>query len=213
MSAMKFLKNLYEVVSSDTHKSIEWNAQGNGIVILDKSEFMQNSLPTICKTDEYGTFIRQLNNYGFSKVKNANRDEFINERFLRDAPEMLSLLKRKNFSEKLPDMLTIQNNQRMLYSNITNINELNSKLLTEVYYLKEKVTQQEKTINELIRAFIHIFNTQEVKPGKLRIEDSNPDSHLKNILMDLSDKQESKDNKNTEDINIDAFLDEEFDRV
>lgn len=203
---MKFLKNLYEIASSDAHPAITWNKEGNGIVILDKLRFIQESLPRICKTDEYGTFIRQLNNYGFAKVKAHDIDEFINDRFRKNSPETLALLKRKTTTEKAPDLLNIYDNQQTLYTNVSHLNEINRKLLNEMYYLKEKVSQQEKTINELVKAFINLFNKPETRLEKLQIAD--PEKKAMAHLAEISDA-----NEDTEDSAIDAFLDDEFGRV
>ncbi|KAI5191731.1 hypothetical protein NECID01_1612 [Nematocida sp. AWRm77] len=212
---MKFLKNLHAVASSEQHPSIVWNKQGNGVVVLDKTVFIRDSLPQICKTDEYGTFIRQLNNYGFTKVKSYCTDEFVNEKFQKDVPETMSLLRRRTLSEKGSDVCTLAENQKVLYANMSHLNEINRKLLNEVYYLKEKVSRQESTINDLVKAFINIFNKKDLPAEKLQIEEDRGNkaiSHLTEVLDLDRDLDASPSNKkeDTDNAAIDAFLNDEF---
>lgn len=170
MSSTKFLKNLHTVASSQKYQSISWNSQGNGVIIKDKSLFIEEALPLICKSDEYGTFIRQLNNYGFSKTKNHGVDEFVNESFHKDNPDNLNQIRRRNPVEKPLDLHLIQRNQNTLHSNLYTMNEMNKRLVEEVYKLKDKVDRHEKTINELVKAFITMFNKRQIKEEVPRLE-------------------------------------------
>ncbi|KAI5170717.1 hypothetical protein NEFER03_0176 [Nematocida sp. LUAm3] len=190
MSSMKFLKNLHTVASSQKYQSISWNSKGNGIIIRDKALFIEEALPLICKSDEYGTFIRQLNNYGFSKTKNHGVDEFINETFHKDNPDALNQVKRKHPSEKPVDLHLIQRNQNTIHSNLYTMNEMNKRLVEEVYKLKDKVDRHEKTINELVKAFITMFNKRQIKEEHPRIEG----------------KESPKDSS----LDLDLFLDDEY---
>ncbi|KAI5160275.1 heat shock transcription factor 1 [Nematocida ausubeli] len=205
---LKFLRNLYSVVCSDSDPSIMWNESGDGFVILDKAEFMSNTFPKLCKSNEYGTFVRQLNNYGFSKEKRHGFDEFTNPKFLKGSPHLLDLLKRKTIlpSERMNDISIVKDNQMMLHSNMTAINEVNRKLSKEVYILKKRVDQQDRTINELVRAFIRIFNKQEAKEETLRLKDN---TDIDNLLSDIPHMPPEE----PENISIDEFLNNEFDQV
>ncbi|OAG31835.1 hypothetical protein NEDG_00310 [Nematocida displodere] len=204
MSGIKFLRNLYDVASSPEHKAIVWNKEGNGIVIVDKVLFIEESLSKICKTDEYGTFVRQLNNYGFSKLKNRGCDEFVNEKFLKDSVDSLLTLKRKSLSEKPVDLHHLESNQKALGQSVAGIDNLTRRVYQEVCFLRDKVERQDKTIHELIKAFIKLFNQEGVKKETLRLEGA---SDLKNILTEITDQEE------TEDLTLDHFLNNEFDHV
>lgn len=226
-STMKFLKNLHAIASSDEHPAIEWNKAGNGVVIVDKNRFMRESLPSICKSDEYGTFIRQLNNYGFSKTKTNGRDEFINENFSKDSPDSLMFIRRKNFSERQStDLTMLQQSQYQLHSNVCTISEINKQLMHELYYLKEKVNQHEKAINDLVRAFIRVFNKQDqilkvpsLEKGGKKEEKREDEDLLKEVsdtstslsLNPLPATHDPASEYNTpEDIDIDEFLNETY---
>ncbi|KAI5187126.1 hypothetical protein NEHOM01_1952 [Nematocida homosporus] len=229
MSSIKFLKNLYAVASSGAHSAIQWNNQGNGILILDKNRFIRESLPSICKSDEYGTFIRQLNNYGFSKVKTGGVDEFVNEHFQKDSPESLLQLKRRNFTEKTVDLQALQNNQYQLHASMCEINEVNRSLLQELYHLKGKVEQQEKTINELVRAFIRIFNKQSPKQAVPQLESGSVSGRselgmelpgqlsssepLEMLLEEDTTSLDGGSKTKVSGLSLDEFLNEEYDGV
>lgn len=68
----KFIYNLYQVVCSPLHTSVTWYDQNcEQIIILDRERFTTESLPQISKTTEFAGFVRQMNAYGFRKVRNA----------------------------------------------------------------------------------------------------------------------------------------------
>ncbi|KAJ1198007.1 hypothetical protein NDU88_001851 [Pleurodeles waltl] len=113
---LSFPKKLWKIVESEEYKSIHWNDNGD-IVIIDedffKVEILERSGPfRIFETDSMKSFIRQLNLYGFSKIRQnlksfslscqsgkhrtGTRTKFYhNPNFRRDHPYLVQRMKRR----------------------------------------------------------------------------------------------------------------------
>ncbi|XP_068919120.1 heat shock transcription factor, Y-linked-like [Petaurus breviceps papuanus] len=117
---LTFPIKLWKIVQSDRFKSIWWNEDGTSIVIDEekfKEEILEKKNPIrIFETDSMNSFIRQLNLYGFSKVRqdserSASLDDFLveeketlpskklqvycNPNFKRGSPHLVLRLKRR----------------------------------------------------------------------------------------------------------------------
>merc|ERR1719424_356176 len=86
-----------------------WNDDGTSFVVKDKDKFERDIIPTFFKHNNFSSFVRQLNFYGFRKIKTDPiriRDQesgaeakywrFRHEKFLRGRPDMLSEIKKSN---------------------------------------------------------------------------------------------------------------------
>ncbi len=51
-----------------SQKSIRWSDDGESFMIVNEEAFSTNCLPTVFKHNNYASFVRQLNMYGFHKV-------------------------------------------------------------------------------------------------------------------------------------------------
>ena len=66
-----FLETLFKIISNKkNNKIIHWNDDGTRVIISDSMKFSKKILPKYFKHDNYSSFIRQLNLYGFSKINN-----------------------------------------------------------------------------------------------------------------------------------------------
>jgi len=104
-SQRQFVGKLVEILNDITNSNlISWNQAGTSFIVKDSETFSQIILPKYFKTNNFNSFVRQLNMYNFHKVKNANSKgtkgedqvwEFENENFIRDKPHLLVNIKRK----------------------------------------------------------------------------------------------------------------------
>lgn len=95
---------------------IRWSDSGDSFIVLDEDEFAKTLIPELFKHNNYASFVRQLNMYGFHKKvglsdnsmraserKNKNPSEYSNPYFKRGRPNLLWLIhKPKNPPGKGP---------------------------------------------------------------------------------------------------------------
>jgi len=86
---------------------IRWSDAGNSFVVLDEDEFAKTLIPELFKHNNYASFVRQLNMYGFHKKvglsdnsmkasenKRKTPSEYYNKYFRRGRPELLWLIQK-----------------------------------------------------------------------------------------------------------------------
>jgi hypothetical protein len=74
-----------------------WSDDGESFIIKNVEVFARDVIPTAYKHNHWSSFVRQLNFYGFRKIKSellTSACEFRHPQFIRGQSQLLSLIKR-----------------------------------------------------------------------------------------------------------------------
>ncbi|CAF0922106.1 unnamed protein product [Rotaria sp. Silwood1] len=104
-SITAFLAKLWALVNdSSCDDLIAWDPSGGSFHVYDQSRFSREILPRYFKHNNFASFIRQLNMYGFRKMSTIEHGSLKNERddiefahpyFIRGQDSLLELIKRR----------------------------------------------------------------------------------------------------------------------
>jgi len=97
-----FVRKTWDMLADKSLESIVcWTRNGNCFGILDTTAFSADVLPKFFKHGNLGSFIRQLNTYGFKKVtsRDSQEYEFSHKLFHRDHEELLPHIVRRTSSK------------------------------------------------------------------------------------------------------------------
>ncbi|MQM03014.1 hypothetical protein Taro_035796 [Colocasia esculenta] len=97
-----FLTKTYQLVDDPAVDDvISWNEDGSTFVVWRPAEFARDLLPKYFKHNNFSSFVRQLNTYGFRKIV-PDRWEFANDCFRRGEKELLSDIHRRKVQTSAP---------------------------------------------------------------------------------------------------------------
>ncbi|KAJ0613036.1 putative transcription factor HSF-type-DNA-binding family [Helianthus annuus] len=133
-----FLSKTFDLVDDPTlDPIISWGKSGQSFVVWDPVAFSRTILPRNFKHNNFSSFVRQLNSYGFRKI-DPDKWEFANESFLRAHKHLLKNIQRRNRS-----------NQPMSISTRFLANEEFNNVEAEIQRLHKQKTEMMQQVIEL----------------------------------------------------------------
>ncbi|KAG0230611.1 hypothetical protein BGX31_005798 [Mortierella sp. GBA43] len=165
-----FVHKLHNMVIDKQYQHlIAWNYTGTSFIVCNIMEFSRDVLPKHFKHNNFSSFVRQLNMYGFHKVNKSPRGhrtlaenqiwEFSHQKFLRGRQDMLDDIKRKAMESDsmrrdggdLPaHMAVIQASQSELLQHVTQLQENFAEVVRELGETRRKQAAQQQLLKGLL---------------------------------------------------------------
>ena len=190
-----FLLKLWKLVEDPTYNDmIAWNRDGTSFKVHDQAALSKIVLPKYYKHNNFSSFVRQVNMYGFRKRIDLEKGgvprcgkvewEFFHPSFQRSRPEDLCFIKRKpakgeakfkpvDISGLLEDVNLLKSQHILMSEKLDVAKNDNEHLLQEIYDLRNNHNRQQLIINKLIRFLLQIVMGKDVTSRKRRSLDLN----------------------------------------
>eukprot|EP00519_Triparma_laevis_P014878 CAMPEP_0182491324 /NCGR_PEP_ID=MMETSP1321-20130603/819_1 /TAXON_ID=91990 /ORGANISM="Bolidomonas sp., Strain RCC1657" /LENGTH=370 /DNA_ID=CAMNT_0024693599 /DNA_START=116 /DNA_END=1228 /DNA_ORIENTATION=+ len=188
-AAPLFLRKSYALVnhcSQHTPHVCSWTRKGDTFVVKDPIVFASKSIPAFFKHNNFSSFVRQLNFYGFRKIKSENLAarmelvkpgdkvepgkwwEFRHDKFVAGKIELLAEIKRSNLDTAgidTKEFAVLQDEVGMLRDRLATMEDQVEHLMTSMSSL---LSQNHNLTTQL----------ENSKKRRLTLDDSQLSSHL-----------------------------------
>ncbi|WPG97827.1 Hypothetical protein R9X50_00060800 [Acrodontium crateriforme] len=100
-----FVQKLSSFLDSNNTDLIRWSDDGRSFIVLDEDEFARTLIPELFKHNNYASFVRQLNMYGFHKTVNITDGSLRQSEKARKGVKPPSMYSHPYFRKNRPDLL------------------------------------------------------------------------------------------------------------
>lgn len=181
-----FVMKIWSMVNDpNNHEYIRWNDDGKTFQVFHREEFMKNILPRYFKHNNFASFVRQLNMYGWHKVQDisngtlskddsSNGEEvlqFENPNFQRDREDLLNNIIRNKSANQLEgndlnncnlqlilsELEQIKMNQLVIGEDLRRVRKDNTTLWNENYLSREKYQLQAQTLEKILKFLATVY--------------------------------------------------------
>lgn len=176
-----FVVKLWNMVNDPSNAEfIRWLPDGKRFEVVHREGFMKFVLPKYFKHNNFASFVRQLNMYGWHKVQdvssgslNSSDDgwQFENENFQKDNEGLLDNIVRNKSSHKeddeevdfalvLSELDQIKMNQLAITEDLRRVRQDNELLWKENYLTHERHKAQAETLDKIMRFLASVYGGQ-----------------------------------------------------
>mmetsp|Transcript_19613 Transcript_19613/g.40984 ORF Transcript_19613/g.40984 Transcript_19613/m.40984 type:complete len:384 (+) Transcript_19613:108-1259(+) len=164
-----FLRKSYLLIEycNQNHPNIaSWTERGDTFVVKDPVTFAAKHIPQFFKHNNFSSFVRQLNFYGFRKIKSDSALsnargmepsrwwEFRHDKFQAGRPELISEIRRSNgvdggidskdFNNLQEEVITLRSRLSHMESTVDHLNQMMSSLLAQNTSLSSQLYASKK---------------------------------------------------------------------
>nr|OQO25191.1 hypothetical protein B0A51_06053 [Rachicladosporium sp. CCFEE 5018] len=100
-----FVQKLSSFLDSGNTDLIRWADDGRSFIVIDEDEFARTLIPELFKHNNYASFVRQLNMYGFHKTVNITDGSLRQSEKARKGVKPPSMYSHPYFRRNRPDLL------------------------------------------------------------------------------------------------------------
>ncbi|GEQ72013.1 hypothetical protein JCM33374_g5699 [Metschnikowia sp. JCM 33374] len=197
-----FVMKIWSMVNDPkNHEYIRWNEDGETFQVVHREEFMKNILPKYFKHNNFASFVRQLNMYGWHKIQDINSGsmkddrnqeevlQFKNPYFIKGREDLLDNIVRNktgsnedtsdvnslNLQFVMNEIDQIKMNQLAIMEDMRRMRKDNQILWGESFTARDSHQKQSQTLEKIMKFLAAVYGNS---AGKIfEVEDSGFDNH------------------------------------
>lgn len=197
-----FVMKIWSMVNDpQNHEYIRWNEDGETFQVVHREEFMKSILPKYFKHNNFASFVRQLNMYGWHKIQDINsgsmKDDrnqeevlkFKNPYFIRGREDLLDNIVRNktgnnedgldvnllNLQYVMNEIDQIKMNQLAILEDMRRMRKDNQVLWSESFTARDRHQKQSQTLDKIMKFLAAVYGNS---AGKIfEVEDNNFENH------------------------------------
>lgn len=178
MKRPAFVVKLWKMVNDPANDHyISWMEKGDAFQVKDRESFMKYVLPKYFKHNNFASFVRQLNMYGWHKIQDVNSGalvqtdevwQFENPNFLKGREDLLDNIVRNKPSREndedevdlkqlMAQLEQMKRNQLLISEDLRRVRQNNEMLWKENFIARERHKIQSETLNKIMRFLASIY--------------------------------------------------------